>query len=149
MRTDGRDEWATPLSVYEEICQHWCRTPQIDTFASPENAKCDLWFTHWDNALALDWVHEAEKHGRELIFWMNPPYSQPTMTDAIKKAKAEAEKGAVTLFLLPAWPDQKWYHELIKGHPHEFTRGRIKFEPPPGIKPSTPRYGNIHGVIRA
>lgn len=149
MRADGRDEWATPPEVYQQICEHWQLQPQIDVFASADNAKCKHFFTTEEDAFSCLWVEEAKLLGVPPVFWMNPPYSQPTLTEAIKKAIRETLQGGTTIFLLPAFVDQSWYHEYIYNKfRHEIWKGRIKFLPPDGIKPSSPRYGNIHGVIR-
>lgn len=143
MREDGRDEWATPPHVFQAICDHWGVQPTIDLCADETNAKC-LAFINWQtNALKVSWFAGIHTCG-----WMNPPYSQPEMTEFIEKAIEQSLKGFTTVFLLPAFVDQPWYHDLIKPFPHEFWRGRIKHLPPPGIKPSSPRNGSVHGVIK-
>lgn len=145
-RADGRDEWSTPQSVYEAICKRWELQPTLDVCASAANAKTPEFFTAADDALSQSWALPVWSSAVR-VCWMNPPYSQPLMTRFIEKAIAESKGGVTTVFLLPAWPDQAWYHDLIKPYPHEFWRGRIKFDPPAGIQASSPRYGNIHGVI--
>jgi phage N-6-adenine-methyltransferase len=143
------DCWATPPNVYKTICDFWNVYPTVDVCAGSDNSKCDVWFDIQIDALApLPWYKAAtELLPARKYFWMNPPYSQPLMTRFIKKAVEQADFGAVTLFLLPAFVDQAWYHDLIKPFPHEFWRGRIKHIAPQGIKPSSPRYGSIHGII--
>ena len=152
-REDGRDEWATPEAAYKAICERWQLQPTLDVCASADNTKCASFITAQENALDRHWGSAEVLRGfpylklTSAVCWMNPPYSQPLMTRFIEKAIEQSKYGAITVFLLPSNVDQKWYHELIKPYPHEFWQGRIKFEPPPGIKPSSPRYGNIHGVI--
>lgn len=141
MREDGRDEWATPQKVFDQICNFWDLHPTIDVCCDATNIKCPWGYTWEANSLKLDWNKE------HAVGWMNPPYSQPEMTEFIEKAIAESLKGFTTVFLLPNWTDQAWYHDLIKPYQHEFWRGRIKHDPPPGVKPSSPRHGSIHGVI--
>lgn len=148
MRADGRDEWATPVDVYEKICKTWELTPSIDVCASILNRKCPLYIDAAQDALKEDWIGFAREWKVEPIFFMNPPYSQPLMTEFIKKAIEVSYQDGITIFLLPAFPDQAWYHNYIEYRPHMFWRGRIKFDPPGGIKASSPRYGNVHGVIR-
>lgn len=148
MRADGRDEWQTPDEVYKLICAYWGLEPQIDVCAIKKNTKCAFWFTPESDAIMRSWIQDFRDYNLEPIAWMNPPYSQPAMTQFIKKAIEETKSGVKTVFLLPAWVDQSWYHDYISFYDHVFWRGRIKFIPPPGIKPSSPRYGNIHGVIR-
>ncbi len=140
-RMSQRDEWSTPPAIYEAICDYWGVYPKLDVAARAENTRVPKnWFTLELDALKMSW--------RGLCCWMNPPYSQPLMTQFIEKAITESKNGATVLFLLPNWTDQAWYHDLIKPYPHEFWRGRIKFDPPADVKPSSPRYGSIHGVIR-
>ncbi|HEY9791470.1 MAG TPA: DNA N-6-adenine-methyltransferase [Candidatus Obscuribacterales bacterium] len=150
-RADGRDEWATPWEVFYNICEIWNLTPDIDLFADANNTKCERFLTIEHDALSQPW-HELGTVG-----WLQPPYSQPIMTLAIEKAIFESHFGFNSLFLLPDNIDHEWY-DLILPYEHKPWRNpnqkpgsktyRIKFEPPAGIKPSTPRYGNIHGVIR-
>lgn len=147
-RVDGRDNWATPHLIYDAICVRWDVYPLIDVAASSENSKCSLYFTENDDALAIDWTVQASLCNVAPIFWMNCPYSQPLMTRFIEKAIHEHSKGATTVFLLPAFVDQKWFYQLIKPFEHDFWEGRIKHLPPAGIKASQPRYGSVHGVIR-
>ena len=148
-REDGRDEWSTPEDVKQFCCDYWEIYPEIDLFASAENTKCKHFITKEMNALDCDWMSLAKAWGVKPIGWLQPPYSQPIMTEALKKAIKEAEKGFTSVFLLPLWMDQAWYHDLILDplRPHRPYKGRIKFIPPPGIKPSSPRYGNFHGVV--
>lgn len=147
-RDDGRDRWGTPLPVYRKICHRWELYPTIDVCADKYNTKCEYFIDEELNALECDWYQICKSLGIAPIGWMNPPYSQPLMTRLIEKAIAESLKGFVTLFLLPDHIDRPWYHDLILDRfPHRPWKGRIPFDPPPPIKPSSPRYGNIHGVI--
>lgn len=146
-----RNTWATPWNVYEKICQRWQVKPSIDLAADVENSKCEHHITEFMNSLKVDWMEFANCYHVPYTGWMNPPYSQPLMTEFIEKALAESKRGFTTVFLLPSWVDQNWYHDLILGQPnveHEIWRGRIRHIPPAGVKPSSPRYGSIHGVIR-
>jgi phage N-6-adenine-methyltransferase len=158
-RADGRDEWQTPDYVYEDICDYWQLQPTIDVFASAENSKCPLFITEEMDAFKLDWVEFARANGVAPIFWVQPPWSRPILTEAIKRTIEMAKKGGESLFLLPSWVDRSWYLDLIYGkYEHTFWRDpnikegqqchRIKFIPKGSIKPSSPMDGNIHGVIR-
>lgn len=146
--TNPNDCWATPHDWYDRIWRAWLtEPPNIDVCADATNTKCPLYFTEAQDALSLDWVAEAERLGVRPLFWMNPPYSEPLITDFISKAVQQSAHGGTTVFLLPNWTQNRWYHNYIKLVDHEFTLGRIKHIPPPGVKPSSPRYGSIHGVI--
>jgi phage N-6-adenine-methyltransferase len=153
-RADGHDEWATPWHVYNVICDHWKLEPTIDLFADSSNTKCYAYYTAEQDALKQDWAGSGHKVG-----WLQPPYSQPILSLAIEKAIFEARRGFTSVYLLPDWTDRTWCLDLMERYPEfKFWRDldkpnakqhRIKFLPPPGIKPSSPRYGNIHGVIRS
>lgn len=147
-KCEPRDCWATPMRTYSHICEHWGVYPTIDVAANAKNSKCSSFISEYDNALTMDWIALSDSRLWSPVFWMNPPYSKPSLQQFIDKAIKEALEGAVVLFLLPARTDRAWYHEKIKQFQHEFVKGRISFEPPPGIEPSTPRYSSMHGVIR-
>jgi hypothetical protein len=58
---------------------------------------------------------------------MNPPYGR-TIGKWIARAAQEAENGNITVALLPARTDTKYFHEHIYGkHEVRFVRGRLKF----------------------
>lgn len=106
----------------------------LDVCATPQNAKCDVFFTLEDDGLAQPWV------GR---IWCNPPYSQ--IGAWVQKAWAEWERRGsfpapitadVIVMLLPAnRPEQKWWQDMVEpyrdrwGSPlrTEFLRGRPRF----------------------
>lgn len=142
MRADGRDEWKTPAIVYNRICQHWNVVPQVDLFASEFDTKCKWFITEEQNSFTVNWSDTY------MTGWMNPPYSEPILTMAVEKAVEQAFQGFQTVFLLPNFTDRPWFNKYIKHFEHDFWPGRIKFEAPEWIVPSSPRYGNVHGVIR-
>lgn len=153
-REDGRDRWSTPWTWYRMITGHWNLEPTIDVCADQFNSKCQYFITEQENALLADWFKLAQDLEVAPIGWMNPPYTTDLMIALINKAIEESLKGFTTVFLLPSNVDRPWYHDLIlegdggAGYEHKIIKGRIPFDPPPPIKPSSPRYGNIHGVIR-
>ena len=60
--------------------------------------------------------------------YINPPYG-PEITKWLAKAIVERQKGRLSVFLLPARTDTRWFHELVLPHANEirFIKGRLKF----------------------
>ena len=112
--------WETPDDLFKKIDEvfHF----DCDVCASPENAKCDKYYTEQDSCLLKEWSG---------VNWMNPPFKD--MKKFIQKAYDQRDK-AVTVCLIPARTNTKWWHELcMKGEVY-FLCGRPKFK------------GNIHGL---
>jgi phage N-6-adenine-methyltransferase len=150
-RDDGRDEWATPWREFNIICDIWKLKPTLDVAADDANTKCFEYITKEQDALKQTW------NPINGVAWMNPPYSQPLMDLFIEKAIFESTAhGIAVMYLLPDWTDDKFF-DLLEPFPHRFWRDpdqkpetkkhRIKFQAPKGIKASSPRHGNLHGVI--
>jgi site-specific DNA-methyltransferase (adenine-specific) len=58
---------------------------------------------------------------------MNPPYGREVRL-WIARAHSQAKKGNLTVALLPARTDTKWFHDYIYGqHEVRFVKGRLKF----------------------
>jgi len=90
----------------------------VDACASPENAKCDRYFTRDDDGLAQTWTGRV---------WMNPPYGRTLgawMAKAWESAHTTAE---LVVCLVPARTDVRWWHEYAARGEVEFVRGRLKF----------------------
>lgn len=150
-REDGRDEWATGWREYGIIRNEWKLQPSLDVAASADNTKCFDYITKEQDALKQDW---RPANG---VVWLQPPYSSPLLELFIEKALFESTaNGIACMYLLPDWTDRAWF-DLIEPFPHKFWRDpdkplakqhRIKHVPPnPSIKPGSPRYGSVHGVI--
>ena len=85
---------------------------------------------------------------------MNPPYGQ----EISKWVRKAATSPAITVALLPARTDTRWYQEWVQPYASEvrFLAGRLRFRgatsgaPFPSIiaiynTPRTPRYGVMEG----
>jgi len=108
-----------------------CETPQdffdgldeiyhfdLDAAATPQNTKCDRFYTKEDNALTQRWEGNV---------WCNPPYGRE-IGAFVRKAYREAELGALVVMLLPARTDTRWWHDYImKAREIYFVKGRLKF----------------------
>lgn len=66
---------------------------------------------------------------KERVF-VNPPYGK-AIRGWLEKALNEIQIGnsRVVVFLLPAYPDVKWFHEIVleKASEIRFIKGRLKF----------------------
>ena len=105
--------WETPqwlFDMYNEI-YHFT----LDVCATAENAKCENYFTPEQDGLKQKWTG---------ICWCNPPYGRG-IDEWIRKA---IDSSALTVMLLPARTDTKWFHDLVLPNAKiEFIRGRVKF----------------------
>lgn len=117
MYSSNRTDWETPQSLFNE----WNTTYnfELDVCALPENAKCERFFSPFENGLIQNWSpHRC---------WMNPPYGKDII-HWVKKAAEEFHKGATVVALLPARTDTKWFHTYVLPYAKiTFLKGRVKF----------------------
>lgn len=113
--SSATDLWSTPQTFFDKLNEEF--NFQIDVCATPENAKCEKFFTKEDDGLAQKW------HG---VCWMNPPYGREII-DWMKKANESAREGVTVVCLVPARTDTKWWHEYAIGQEVRFIKGRLKF----------------------
>ena len=91
---------------------------ELDVCATEENAKCRKFYTRQENGLLQNWAK---------LNWMNPPYGKEIGL-WIAAASAEALNGKLTVALLPARTDTRWFHRYIyRKHETIFIKGRLKF----------------------
>jgi phage N-6-adenine-methyltransferase len=109
-----KQDWETPDYLFKKIDAvfHFTR----DVCASKKNTKCKKFWSEQDSCLDKQWGG---------INWMNPPYA--SMKKFIKKAY-EQRKNAITVCLVPARTNTRWWHEFcMKGEVY-FICGRPKFK---------------------
>ena len=97
--------WSTPKAIYDYYC--------IDNnYFDP----CPLYSSF--NGLEIEW--------RSFNF-VNPPYNN--ILAFVIKAIEESKKGRVSVFLVPARTDTKWFHLLLSSCKCriDFIKGRLKF----------------------
>lgn len=112
--SSAKEDWETPDELFEQYNRKYNFT--LDVCADSKNHKCERYFTKEQDALKQNWDGER--------CWCNPPYGR-TIGDFVKKA---AESKALTVMLIPARTDTKWFHIYIYMHrPIEFIKGRIRF----------------------
>ena len=110
------DLWYTPQDFYDKLNQKYAF--QVDVCATPENAKCPVYYTEETDGLAQVWPPVA--------CWMNPPYGR-TIGKWMKKAYEASLYGATVVCLVPARTDTKWWHDYAMKGEIEFIKGRLKF----------------------
>nr|DAF50267.1 MAG TPA: DNA N-6-adenine-methyltransferase [Siphoviridae sp. ctBCr48] len=120
------EKWATPQDFFDKLNDEFHFT--LDAAASPDNAKCPVYFTEEQDGLAQNW----EGH----TVWCNPPYCRKTGA-WVKKAYEEHQRtGCTVVMLLPSRTDVRWFHDYILGKAEiRFIKGRLKFG---GSKNSAP-----------
>ena len=113
------DEWSTPQDFFDELNKEFNFT--LDPCATPENAKCEKYYTKEDDGLKQDWSGET--------VFCNPPYGR-AIKDWVKKCYEESKKPNTTVvMLIPARTDTSYFHDYIyhKAKEIRFIRGRLKF----------------------
>lgn len=119
MFSSKTDLWETPQSFYDELDKEFQFT--LDPCATPENAKCEMFFTNEMNGLTQNW-------GGNRVF-CNPPYGKE-IGKWVKKAYEESKKSNTTVvMLIPARTDTAYFHDYIyhKAKEIRFVKGRLKF----------------------
>ena len=112
--TSNTAEWATPQDFFDKLDAEFHFT--LDPCCTHENAKCKKHYTIAENGLLQDWTGER--------VFCNPPYGRK-IGEWVKKAH---DSKCLTVMLLPARTDTKWFHEWVY-HKAElvFIRGRLHF----------------------
>lgn len=130
MFSSAKDDWATPVELFDKIKACLKETEWHDVCASEDNTKCKTFWTKEDDALSKEWDNP------DIIYWMNPPYGR-SISKWVKKAKESAIKyGSTVACLLPCRTDTKWFHEDVLGSAFVlFIKGRVRFV---GAKYSAP-----------
>lgn len=109
-------EWATPVKFFAELDAEFHFT--LDVAATPDNAKCERFFTREVDGLAQEWTGTV---------WCNPPYGRDVQ-HWIKKAYDSSVLGATVVCLIPSRTDTRWWHEFIEPYAEKrLLKGRLKF----------------------
>ncbi len=117
MFSSSTDLWATPQDFFDRLNAEF--DFDIDVCASPENAKCDTYFTKEQDGLSQSWG---------VTCWCNPPYGREVGKWVKKAYISSKNEGSTVVMLLPARTDTKWFHEYIYNQSEiRFIKGRLKF----------------------
>lgn len=109
-------EWETPKELFDELNNKYNFT--VDVASNDKNYKVKKHYTQEEDGLKQNWDDE--------IVWCNPPYGR----EINKWVKKASESKALTIMLIPARTDTKWFHEYIYKKENtsiEFIKGRLKF----------------------
>jgi phage N-6-adenine-methyltransferase len=123
MFSSKTDLWATPQDFFDKL--NALHGFELDVCATPDNAKCNKYYTVADDGLAQQW---------QGVCWMNPPYGRDIKA-WMKKAYESSLNGAKVVCLVPARTDTQWWHDYAMKGQIEFIKGRLKFG---GHKDSAP-----------
>lgn len=115
--SSNSNEWETPQELFDTLNDEFHFT--LDPCSTKDNHKCKKFFTLEDDGLNQDW-------GGEIVF-CNPPYGRDIIK-WVKKCYDHFKNNGVSVMLIPARTDTKFFHEYIY-HIAEvrFIRGRLKF----------------------
>lgn len=126
MFSSKTDLWETPQDLFDKLNNEFQFT--LDVCATPENAKCDKFYTKESDGL---------KHPWKGTVWCNPPYGRG-IGQWVRRALFASVSGSTVVMLLPARTDTKWFHDYIYKRNNveiRLIRGRLKFG---GSKNSAP-----------
>ena len=115
MFTSNTCEWSTPQDLFDKLNSEF--NFELDVCASKDNHKCERYFTKEDDAFLNKWTGRV---------WCNPPYGR----DIARWVEACANHSNISVMLLPARTDTKWFHKFIYNNPNakiRFIKGRLKF----------------------
>ena len=118
MFSSKTDPWETPKDFFDDLDALFHFT--LDACASPENAKCEKYFTPEMDGLKQEWGG---------VVWCNPPYGRE-IGRWVEKGYLSAKNGCTVVMLLPARTDTKWFHEycyMNRFATVRFVKGRLKF----------------------
>ena len=113
--SSNKDDWETPDDLFAELHKEFCF--DLDIASNVINHKCQVYFTKENSAFDNKWFGTV---------WCNPPYGR----EIGKWVKACHDYTGISVMLLPARTDTKWFHNYIYKNPNaeiRFIKGRLKF----------------------
>ena len=118
MFSSKTDLWETPQDLFDKLNKEFHFA--LDVCATPENAKCEEFYTKEQDGLKQPWKGTV---------WCNPPYGRQ-IGEWVRRAFLASVSGSTVVMLLPARTDTKWFHDYIYKRNNveiRFIRGRLKF----------------------
>jgi len=124
-------EWYTPAEIIRAL-GNFDLDPCTSDIAYSFNKSANKYYTKEDDGLSKDWFGRV---------WLNPPYSQPTITQFMEKM-ALHNNGIALLYNRS---DNQMFHSFIFPVADSifFIKGRIRFYRPDGTRGEQPGAGSI------
>ena len=111
--------WETPQWLFDKLNNEFHF--QLDVCATPNNAKCQKYYSPEIDGLRQDWYKDAK------VAYCNPPYGRE-ISKWLKKAYEESQKGCTVVCLIPSRTDTRyWESNVMKADEIRFVTGRLKF----------------------
>lgn len=133
-----RDRWRTPRTLVEGVAKLLGGPFDLDAFAEESAHHAPRYLTAKDDALSCSW-------GDFKRAWANPPFAdvgERTKVAIVSCCGLKAEEGRLVALLLPftASSNADGHADLADclADCRIDIAERIRFEPPPGIMPSSP-----------
>jgi len=118
--TSNKLDWETPSWLFELLDDHF--NFECDVCADDRNYLVKNYFTKENSCLNKEWYN---------MNFMNPPYGRklpPFVEKAYNESKDYGPLSKMTVALLPARTDTKWFHDYIYNKAEIiFIKGRLKF----------------------
>ena len=106
-RTDLGDRRSTPPNVVESV-RSWLNMPiNRDVCAEEWSAVTDKYWTKEDDSLSKSWT--------DLVNWMNPPYSNPSVW-CEKAHKESLRNGVFVVGLVVDDRSTRWWQNWVEGN---------------------------------
>src|SRR5262249_36009345 len=103
-------EWSTPADLFAALAAEFGPF-DLDVRASPENAKCQIYFTRAQDGLRQIWTGRV---------WCNPPYGRAIGLWMQKALEASQTTADLVVCLVPARVDTRWWRDYAE-------RGQYRF----------------------
>lgn len=134
---DPRQCWQTPGPLFRALHRRY--RFDVDAAASDDNQLLPIYWTVRDDGVA----QLSDPANDHLFAYVNPPYGNiaPWVDACIRRAQRSLARAVM---LLPARVDQRWFHAaLAAGAEVVYIKGRVQFDAPPGVVPSSNREPSI------
>ena len=127
MFSSKNTECGTPVQFFKRLDRlfGFC----LDVCASEKNHKCASYYTLQDNGLQKPWTFRN---------WMNPPYGKEIGKWCERADRESRENGSLTVALLPARTDTRWFSDYCSRWHFVYVTGRLHFDVGDGSGGSAP-----------